>query len=81
MSCLCTKKPCLKHKPDSQLMGFGASESFSLTDALTNPQAIIDKYKIEALKGVMIFAGTLLIGNYLMLHQALNQKIKKARSN
>lgn len=68
--------PC--HKIDDQLQGFG-SNAFSLADAISNPKAVIDQYKTQALYGVLIFAGTLATLNYIMLHQALNQKIKKFR--
>lgn len=80
MGCRC-KNPYHNHS-DSQLGGFGQGD-FSLIDALKDPDATIAKYKEQAMdvgiKVAVAFAGILLVGNYLMLHQALNQKIKKIR--
>lgn len=83
MSCQC-KDPQHIHR-DSQLQGFSNSQmgQLDLLQAIKDPAGTIEIYKNQAIQiatqTAVIFAGVLLVGNYLMLHQALNQKIKKIR--
>lgn len=59
----------------------GSPMGFSLADALTNPTQVMDHYvgvmKKEGTKIAIVFGVSLAVFNWLMLHQALNQKIKK----
>lgn len=57
---------------------------FNWLDAVTSPDETIEKYKAVAVKeGTMLllmFAGALVIGNYLMLNVVISNKLKKSRS-
>lgn len=64
------------HHNESGLMGFG-NTGFSLADALTNPDQVIEKYKGEAIKYGSYAIIALVVLNHLQLHVALNQKLKR----
>lgn len=64
------------HKQESGLTGFG-NTGFSLADALTNPDQVIEKYKGEAIKYGSYAIIALVVLNHLQLHVALNQKLKR----
>lgn len=57
--------------------------NFDVATLLSNPNQVLDQYvaiaKKEGTKIAIIFGVTLAVFNWLMIHQALNQKIKQTR--